>query len=447
MSESASVYITYRRGVGGLVATALTQALTAAAADVLMDVEIAHGEQMETVLLNQVAVRPYFVLVLTPGTLEGCTENGDWLRMQIERAALINRSFIVLMSPNFQRGDVSRFLGNALASTLEKGAVITYQFDDFPKAVSAVKAQLRPVSAVGDTPEIDQPALSQLKAEIARQPVLTDVAIKAQQSFENAFNRKREDWDGRIADYTEALRLYPDFADAYARRGANWDVRGNLEQALRDCNDAIARKPYSEAAYVNRGIIRQKMNELNGATDDYSEALRLNPQLAAAYFNRGIARYLKGDYDGAIGDHSEAIRINPRFASYYYHRGLSKMAKSDFAGAVADYDEAARLNPNIAEVYYNRGLAKMYLKDYSAAVVDWSEAIKQNPNFVAAYYNRGLIRAGLSDLNGTIDDMSKVLATMPNTPEVRQVRQQIEEVRKLKRRVETGKFDEDADES
>ena len=49
----------------------------------------------------------------------------------------------------------------------------------------------------------------------------------------NAYDDKG-DVDRAIADYTEAIRLDPKFADAYNNRGLSWESKGDLQKALVD---------------------------------------------------------------------------------------------------------------------------------------------------------------------------------------------------------------------
>jgi tetratricopeptide (TPR) repeat protein len=67
--------------------------------------------------------------------------------------------------------------------------------------------------------------------------------------------------DGALQDYTEAIRLKPDYADAF----------------------------------YNRGVARRAKGDVDGALQDYTEAIRLKPDYADAFNNRGVARGDKGD--------------------------------------------------------------------------------------------------------------------------------------------------------
>ena len=71
-SLSNDVFISYRRDVGGILAMALYQQLTDKGVNAFYDIESIRAGRFDVIILNQVAGRPDFVLVLTPGTLERC---------------------------------------------------------------------------------------------------------------------------------------------------------------------------------------------------------------------------------------------------------------------------------------------------------------------------------------------------------------------------------------
>ncbi len=64
------------------------------------------------------------------------------------------------------------------------------------------------------------------------------------------------DLDGALKDYTEAIRLKPDLAEAYNNRGVARAAKGDPDGALKDCTEAIRLKPDYAGAYNNRGKVR-----------------------------------------------------------------------------------------------------------------------------------------------------------------------------------------------
>src|SRR5215475_9952390 len=109
MGESNSVFISYRREASAFVAQAVFQDLQANGIDAFYDIESIHIGHFDTIILNQIAARPYFLPILTPGTLERCADNGDWVLREIAHAVKLKREIVPLRTPEFQFTDVERF--------------------------------------------------------------------------------------------------------------------------------------------------------------------------------------------------------------------------------------------------------------------------------------------------------------------------------------------------
>lgn len=62
--------------------------------------------------------------------------------------------------------------------------------------------------------------------------------------------------DEAIADFTEAIKLSPRFANVYNGRGVTRRLKGDLDQAAADFDLAIEISPNQARAYANRGLVR-----------------------------------------------------------------------------------------------------------------------------------------------------------------------------------------------
>ncbi len=98
-----------------------------------------------------------------------------------------------------------------------------------------------------------------------------------------AFVGAKGDYDKMIADCTEAIRLDPKFARAYAGRGYAWYFKGDYDKAISDDNEAIRLDPRSATSYYNRGNSRQAKAEYRQALSDYGEAVRVRPKYMAPW--------------------------------------------------------------------------------------------------------------------------------------------------------------------
>jgi tetratricopeptide (TPR) repeat protein len=183
-------------------------------------------------------------------------------------------------------------------------------------------------------------------------------ATSSQLSSKDLFTQAKDKGDkgdnqGAIADYTQAIQIKPDYAEAYSNRG---DARSELKDhqgAIEDYSQAIKLKPDYADAYNSRGVDRFDLGDKRGAIEDYSQAIKLKPDYAEAYSNRGNARSELKDHQGAIEDYSQAIKLKPDYADAYYNRGSARSDLGDKRGAIADSQQAAKL-------YQQQGKTKAY---------------------------------------------------------------------------------------
>jgi tetratricopeptide (TPR) repeat protein len=140
--------------------------------------------------------------------------------------------------------------------------------------------------------------------------------------------RLKGDYERAISDYGDAIRLDPNYADAYYNRCIAYNRQQKFDLALSDCNRAIALGPTANTLnatgneklsndrsksdyYAQRGAVYHGRRELDRAIADYSEALRLYPKNIIALNNRARAYDDKGDSARARADRDAAKRLAP----------------------------------------------------------------------------------------------------------------------------------------
>src|SRR5215216_2286603 len=100
--SSNSVFISYRRDASKYLARSIFQYLKFQQnIDAFMDVKNIDGGPFEKIILNQIAARPYFLLILTPTTLNRCLESGDMLVREIVHAVKLRRNIIPMTTLDF----------------------------------------------------------------------------------------------------------------------------------------------------------------------------------------------------------------------------------------------------------------------------------------------------------------------------------------------------------
>jgi tetratricopeptide (TPR) repeat protein len=119
--------------------------------------------------------------------------------------------------------------------------------------------------------------------------------------------------DEAIAQYSEALRLQPDYPKARVNLGVALAGQGRIDEAIAQFSEALRIKPDFPEARVNLGAALAGQGRIDEAIAQYSEALRIKPDFPEARVNLGNALSRKGRIDEAIAQYSEALRIKPDF--------------------------------------------------------------------------------------------------------------------------------------
>ena len=121
-----------------------------------------------------------------------------------------------------------------------------------------------------------------------------------------------------LAHYHEALRLKPDFAEAYNSLGLVLKEQGRRTEALRNFQEALRLKPNYVEAHANMGLALKDDGQLAEAMTHYREALRMNPNCAERTTTwRCLPRL--GDFDSAVVHFQETLRLNPNLGSAYHN--------------------------------------------------------------------------------------------------------------------------------
>lgn len=267
-----TVFISYRRSTSKHLARSIFMDLREHGWDAFFDVNTIDSGAFDHIILNQIGARAHFVLVLSPGTLERCGHEDDWLRREIEEAIRLKRNVVPIVEEGFSFERELEYLPQGLHVLSRYNALplVHYYFDAAMDMLRNRFLKAEPDIPIMPTPERDLPAVRQRLLE-AEQPVT------------------------------------PTSAEDYVQRGKARGDAGDLDGAIADTTAAIRLNPQLTDAYVQRGLARLAKRQWDYAIASFSEAIRIQPQRADAYAHRGQAREGKGDYRGALADYHKAL--------------------------------------------------------------------------------------------------------------------------------------------
>lgn len=245
---------------------------------------------------------------------------------------------------------------------------------------------------VNTEPEQLDEVLDNFYDEVIVERVRSHSPISAEDFDELGINKAKErDFEGAIENFNRAIKLNPDYANAYNNRANVRHELGDSPGAIEDYTEAILLNPKCSDFHKNRGIISCELGDYRGAQADHSRAIQLDPNNHQAYNSRGFARLQMGDVPGALKDFTQAIELNPEYALAWNNRGDVYLESGNLERALEDYTLAAQLNLNNPKIFYNLGVIHYSLGNKEKALEDYNQAIQLKPDFAQAYQNRGIV--------------------------------------------------------
>ena len=114
--------------------------------------------------------------------------------------------------------------------------------------------------------------------------------------------------DVAIAEYNTALKIYPDYPDAFGQRGLAYYRKKDYDKAVADYKRAIELKVGQWKVYNNLGVIYGERNDFQEALKYFRLALKVDSRFPDAYNNIAKTYLIMGDYQNSIKYSLETLK-------------------------------------------------------------------------------------------------------------------------------------------
>ena len=306
---------------------------------------------------------------------------------------------------------------------------ILAKFPANKKAKHGIKAIL--ANPTDKTLKVQNPSVSQLQLliNLYSQGQLQQASSQANGLLNNfphsvalnnicgAIHTGLKQYGAAIDNYKQALKIKPDYAEAYNNMGAALMGKGDPDAAIRSYKKALKIKPEYCESHNNLGNALMEKGDPDAAIVSYKEALEIKPEYAEAHNNLGNALKKKEDPDAAIVSYKKALKIKPEYAEAHYNIGAVLMGKGDPDAAINSYKKALKIKPEYAEAHYNIGAALKGKGDLDAAIVNYKKALNIKPEYAEAHNNMGNALMEKSHLDAAINSFKKALQIRPDNAE------------------------------
>jgi curved DNA-binding protein CbpA len=142
----------------------------------------------------------------------------------------------------------------------------------------------------------------------------SDEASTEPQSYTSCYRQaihklSQRDYRGAVADFTQAIAIFPGGTEAYLGRAKAYDALKDDKAVLEDCYQILQRDSNSAQAYVYQGQARSRLGYPQGAVEAYTQAIALEATFAQAYYRRAQARLEQKESALAYQDLQKAIEL------------------------------------------------------------------------------------------------------------------------------------------
>lgn len=212
-----------------------------------------------------------------------------------------------------------------------------------------------------------------------RNPAALDAYLRASKTLLSLGDPSKDD-PAAAAEYTEAIRLDPNYALAFAGRSIALSsyagefatgaaIRQGFEKADADARRAIALAPELAKAHMALAAVFEEgpLEDFAKANEEYERAVALAPGDAQVVRLSGIFAAYMGHFDAAIAATRRAVILDPLADLSRTDLGNVLYLARQYGEAASTFAEVLSLNPDYTEGYGERGFALLALGDLAGA--------------------------------------------------------------------------------
>jgi FKBP-type peptidyl-prolyl cis-trans isomerase 2 len=164
--------------------------------------------------------------------------------------------------------------------------------------------------------------------------------------------------DEAASHYLKAIRIKPDFIEAYYNLGVAFQHLGQVEKAIASYKEAIALDPAYASAHLNLGIAFEETMRYEEALKSFEKALETKPDYAMAHYHIGNVLFLKGQFEEAKKSYEKAVSLNHEYAAAHLNIAAINLLLGNFREGWKGYEwrwklEGVSEKRNISQPLWN----------------------------------------------------------------------------------------------
>jgi TolB-like protein len=250
-------------------------------------------------------------------------------------------------------------------------------YDRDLKSVLALQAEIATAVTKALQATLLADAATSIEVGGTQNPAAFDAYLRGK-SLERG-NFDKETTLARIAVYSEAIRLDPKFAKAYAglsnaensyanNFSSDTEVRNYFTKAREAAEKAVALAPVLGAAHASlAGVLERGYLEFAHAQTEYDRALALSPNDADVLLRSGVYSITMGRADAGLAAIRKALQLDQLNPGGYVRLSIALTYAHRYREAIEAGERALQLNPTDDAIRNYVGFNHLLLGEFDAA--------------------------------------------------------------------------------
>ncbi|WP_422926385.1 tetratricopeptide repeat-containing sulfotransferase family protein [Singulisphaera sp. PoT] len=203
------------------------------------------------------------------------------------------------------------------------------------------------------------------------------------------------------------------------REALEFHRRGDLPQAARLYEQAIAENPQRHEALHLLGLVALQSRQLGKAMELLSRAASLAPSEASYHASLAEAHWNLGGLDKATECYQTALRLRPNDPELLCNYGATLVDRGELDAAIGCFQRALDSRPNFVVAHNNLGNALQIKGDQERAVAHFRQALEIDPSMAGVHSNLGrlLLERGAGD--EALPHLFEAIRLLPEVAEFR----------------------------
>ncbi len=147
--------------------------------------------------------------------------------------------------------------------------------------------------------------------------------------------------------YEEALRLKPDYPEAWSNKGLTLHDLKRYDDALLAYEEALRLKPDYPEAWSNKGLTFFKTSKINESIKCFEHSIQLKNDYPEAFSNLSLCHLENKNFSKALEVINHALEIDPYLAQAWANKGLIQSEMGSVGDAKYAFEQSRLLDPKL----------------------------------------------------------------------------------------------------